>query len=148
MSDLTIASSIALGIGLAAATGFRVFMPLLVASAAAYSGHLPLGASFAWLGTLPALIMLAVAALVEVMAYYIPVVDHLLDTITNPAALIAGTLLAASVMTDLPPLTKWAIAIIAGGGAAGLTQGATTVLRKASTVTTAGIGNHALSTGA
>ncbi len=54
---LTIASSIALGIGLAAATGFRVFMPLLVASAAAYSGHLPLGASFAWLGTLPALIM-------------------------------------------------------------------------------------------
>lgn len=147
MSDLDIASSIALGIGLAAATGLRVFLPLLVTSAAAYTGHLHLGAGFAWLGTLPALLMLAVASGVEILAYYIPVVDHLLDTITTPAALVAGTLLAASVMTDLPPATKWAIAIIAGGGVAGLAQGATVLLRGASTAATAGLGNHVLSTG-
>jgi hypothetical protein len=147
MSDIDIAKSIALGIGLAAATGFRVFLPLLVTSAAAYSGHLHLGTSFAWLGTLPALLMLGAAAVVEVLAYYIPVVDHLLDTITTPAALVAGTLLAASVMIDVPPAMKWAIAVIAGGGAAGLTQGATAFLRGASTVATAGLGNHVLSTG-
>ena len=147
MSEFDVASSIALGISLAAATGFRVFLPLLVTSAFAYSGHLHLGTNFAWLGSLPALVMLAVAAVVEVLAYYIPVVDHLLDTITTPAALVAGTLLAAAVMTDLPPATKWAIAVIAGGGAAGLTQVATALLRGASTVATAGVGNHVLSTG-
>jgi hypothetical protein len=58
MSDLDIAVSVALGIGLAAATGLRVFLPLLVVSAAAYSGHLPLADSFAWLGTPAALILL------------------------------------------------------------------------------------------
>jgi hypothetical protein len=60
MSDSDLAISIALGVGLAAATGFRVFLPMLVMSAAAYSGHLPLGDNFAWLGTTSALTMLGV----------------------------------------------------------------------------------------
>ena len=146
MSGYEFALSIALGIGLAAATGFRVFPPLLVASVAAWSGHLHLSEHFAWLGTLPAVVMLAVAALVEVAAYYIPFVDHLLDTVMAPAALIAGTVASAAVMGDMPPLLKWATAIIAGGGAAGLTQGLTTLLRAGSTATTAGLGNPVVST--
>ena len=55
----------------------------------------------------------------EIAAYYIPAVDNLLDTVTTPAALVAGTLVAAAVMADLPPIVKWTTAIIAGGGAAG-----------------------------
>ena len=121
MSSFDVAVSIALGVGLAAATGFRVFLPLLVASVAAYTGHLQLNDNFAWLGSLPAVMMLSVAALVEVLAYYIPAVDNLLDTITTPAALIAGTLVAAATITNLPPVVKWATAIIAGGGIAGVT---------------------------
>ena len=123
MSDLAL--SIVLGIALAAATGFRVFVPMLVVSAAAYSGHLHLDDSFAWLGTLSALIMLSVAALVEVAAYYVPVVDNLLDVLATPAAFIAGTIVSAAVMTDMPPMVKWTAAVIAGGGVAGLTQGLT-----------------------
>jgi hypothetical protein len=72
VSDFEIAVSVALGVGLAAATGLRVFLPLLVASVAAYTGHLPLAESFAWLATPPALILLSVATLVEILAYYIP----------------------------------------------------------------------------
>src|SRR5262245_17614066 len=125
MSTLDIAVSIALGVGLAAAVGFRVFLPLLITSIAAHFGHLHLSDNFAWLPSLPAMLMLAMAAVAEVLAYYIPAVDNLLDTITTPAALIAGTLVAAAVMTDLPPLVKWTTAVIAGGGAAGLTQGIT-----------------------
>lgn len=136
-----IAVSIALGIGLAAAVGFRVFVPLLVASVGAYTGHLHLNESFAWLGTLPAVITLGVAALTEVAAYYIPGVDHLLDVIMTPTAFIAGALVAAAVMVDLPPLVKWAAAIIAGGGAAAFTQSITALLRVKSTATTAGLGN-------
>ncbi len=146
MSDLDLALSIALGVGLAAATGFRVFLPMLVVSAAAYTGHLPLGENFAWLATPGALIMLGVAALVEILAYYIPGVDNLLDTLATPAAVVAGTLVSAAVITDLPPMLKWTTAIIAGGGVAGLTQGVTALLRAKSTVLTAGVGNPVIAT--
>jgi hypothetical protein len=83
---LSIALSIALGIGLAAAVGFRVFVPLLVASIAADTGHLHLADSFAWLGSPTALTMFAVAAVVEVMAYYLPGIDNVLDSLTTPLA--------------------------------------------------------------
>jgi hypothetical protein len=146
MSNSDLALSVALGIGLATAAGFRVFLPLLVASLAAYTGHLPLGENFAWLGSLPAVTMLAVAAFAEMLAYYIPAIDNLLDSITTPAAVIAGTLLAAATMTELPPTVKWATAIIAGGGAAGITQGVTALLRAKSTVMTGGLANPLLAT--
>jgi hypothetical protein len=147
MGGLDLALSIALGVGLAAAVGFRVFLPMLVMSVAAYTGHLTLSSGFAWLGSAPALVMLSVATVVEILAYYIPGVDNLLDAIATPAALIAGTVVSAAVMTDLPPLIKWTTAVIAGGGAAGLTQGVTSLLRAKSTLMTAGLGNHAVATG-
>ena len=134
MSDFDLPLSIVLGVGLAAATGLRVFLPLLIVSGAAYTGHLPLADNFAWLGTPSALIMLGVAALVEVIAYYVPGVDNLLDSLATPAALIAGTVVSAAVMTDLPPMVKWTAAVIAGGGVAGLTQAVTAMLRAKSTV--------------
>jgi len=136
--------SVVLGIGLAAATGFRVFLPMLIMSGAAYTGHLSLDDGFAWLGTPSALIMLGVAALTETLAYYIPGVDNLLDTLTTPAALVAGTIVSAAVMTDVPPMVKWTAAVIAGGGVAGLTQGVTAILRAKSTVFTGGIGNFVI----
>jgi hypothetical protein len=147
MSELDVAVSIALGIGLAAAVGFRVFLPLLVMSIAAYTGHLTLGESFAWLATPTALGMLAVATVAEILAYYIPGVDNLLDTLATPTALVAGTVAAAAVMADVPPMIKWTTAIIAGGGAAGLTQGVTALLRAKSTAFTGGLGNSVVATG-
>ena len=144
MSDLPL--SVVLGIGLAAATGFRVFLPLLIMSGAAYTGHLSLDDSFAWLGTPSALTMLSVAALAEILAYYVPGVDNLLDSLATPAAFVAGTVVSAAVMTDLPPMLKWTAAVIAGGGIAGLTQGVTAMLRAKSTVFTGGLGNLAIAT--
>jgi len=146
MSGIDTALSIALGIGLAAAVGFRVFLPLAIASVAAYTGHLNLSEGFAWLGTPAAMIMLGVAAVVEVLAYYVPAVDNVLDSITTPLALTAGTIVSAAVITDLPPLVKWSTAIIAGGGVAAITQGATSMLRAKSTAFTGGLGNPVLST--
>jgi hypothetical protein len=147
MQTLDLLTSIALGVGLAAAVGLRVFLPLLVLSIAGYTGTVPLSESFQWLATLPAVAMLAVAALVEVAAYYVPGVDNLLDTIATPAALVAGTIAAAAVMTDLPPIVKWTTAVIAGGGAAGLTQGVSSLLRLKSTATTGGVGNPLVASG-
>jgi hypothetical protein len=92
------------------------------------------------------LTMLGVAALVEIAAYYIPGIDNLLDTLAAPVALVAGTVLSAAVMTDVPPMVKWTAAIIAGGGAASVTQLVTTMLRAKSTIFTGGIGNSAVAT--
>jgi hypothetical protein len=146
MSSFDLALSVMLGVALAASTGFRVFLPMLIASGAAYTGYLPLDQNFAWLATPLALTMLGVAALVEIIAYYVPGVDNLLDTLAAPTALVAGTVLSAAVMTDLPPVLKWTAAIVAGGGAAGLTQGLTSLLRAKSTVFTGGLGNSTVAT--
>ena len=120
MPDLAL--SIVLGIALAAAIGFRVFLPMLIVSGAAYTGHLQLD-NTRWLGTPSALTMLGVAAFAEVLAYYVPVIDNLLDALATPAALVAGTVVSAAVMTDVPPMVKWTAAVIADGSIAGLTQG-------------------------
>lgn len=148
MTDvLAYALPVALGVGLAAAAGFRVFLPLLLMGLAVKGGYLPVSGDFLWVASTPALIMLAVAAVTEVFAYYVPVLDNLLDGIAGPTAVGAGIAISAAVMGDFPPMLKWTLAIIAGGGAAAATQGATTLLRGTSTVLTGGLGNHAVATG-
>jgi len=138
--------SIALGVGLAAATGFRVFLPLLVASLAARSGMLPLSDGFAWLASTPALVTLGTAAVLETLAYYIPGVDHVLDVIASPATLAAGVIASAAVMANVPPAVMWPVAIIAGGGVAGLTKGSAAIARAKSGLVTGGLGNPVVST--
>ncbi|HYL82262.1 MAG TPA: DUF4126 domain-containing protein [Candidatus Acidoferrum sp.] len=137
--------SIGLGLGLSAACGFRVFVPLLVMSIAALSGHLHLAPGFEWIGSVPALITFATATLIEVVAYAIPWLDHLLDTLATPAAVLAAMLASASAMGDFPPLLRWGIAVIAGGATAGVVQGATVLLRLHSAAATGGIGNPLIS---
>lgn len=138
--------SIALGIGLAAATGFRVFIPLLVAGLAARAGWVPLTDSFAWLQSTPALVALGTAAVLETLAFYVPGLDHLLDVLAGPLAVVAGVVASASVMVDLPPEIRWPIAVIAGGGIAAMTKGAAALVRAKSTALTGGLGNPVVST--
>jgi hypothetical protein len=135
------AVSILVGIGLAAACGFRVFVPLLVLSIAARAGDIPLSPDFAWVASLPALIAFATATVVEVGAYYVPWLDHTLDTIATPAAMLAGVVATAAVVGDLPPVLRWGLAILAGGGVAGTVQGATVLTRLKSGAFTAGLAN-------
>lgn len=137
---------VSLGVGLAAAAGFRVFLPLLVMGLAVKAGYVPVSENFQWVATTPALLMLAVAAITEIVAYYVPVLDNLLDGIAAPTAIGAGIAMSYAVLGDLPPMLKWTLAIIAGGGAAAATQGATTLLRGTSTLTTGGIGNPVIAT--
>ncbi len=135
------ALSLMLGLGLAAAVGFRIFVPFLVVSLAAYTGYIDLAEGQAWIGTLPALIMFAVATLLEIAAYHIPFFDHLLDMVSGPAAAVCGAVLMASAVVDLDSLVKWPVAIIAGGGTAGLIHGAGAGARLGSTALTAGFAN-------
>ena len=138
--------AIFVGIGLAAACGFRIFVPLLVMSVASLSGQLTLSPEFAWIGTYPALAAFAIATIFEIAAYYVPWLDNLLDTVAVPAATVAGTIVMASAVSDMSPFLKWGLAVIVGGGVAGTVQGFTAITRIASTATTGGLGNSVVST--
>ncbi len=132
---------VVLGLGLAAAVGFRVFVPFLLVSIAARGGQVHLAGGFEWLGSDIALVMFGIAAVLEIAAYFIPFFDHLLDAVAGPAAVAAGTVLMASTLIDMEPWLRWAVAIVAGGGTAGLLHGATSALRLGSTAATGGTGN-------
>ena len=147
------------GIGLAAACGFRVFVPLFVASLAANTGMEAdiagmgfnvqeiLGENH-WLGSMPVTIALGVATALEVGSYYIPWLDNALDSIATPAAVAAGTFITGEMMPEFmgDGSFKWIVATIAGGGTSGVVQGASVITRGASTATTGGVGNPAVST--
>ncbi len=142
--------AIFLGLGLSAACGFRIFVPLLVMSLAARSGHVQLAPDLQWIGSEEALLVFAVATFFEVAAYYVPWVDNLLDVVATPVAVAAGILVMSAAIGDIgeiSPLLRWSLAAILGGGSAAVTQGTTDVLRLVSTTTTGGLGNPLLATG-
>ena len=140
------ALSILVGIGLSAACGFRVFIPPLVMSIAAMAGHLKLAPGFEWIGTWPALLAFATATLFEVIAYYVPWLDNLLDAAATPAAIVAGILVTASVVQAMSPWLRWSLAVIAGGAAAGTVQLLTVKARALSSLFTLGTANAGVST--
>ncbi|MBI1190774.1 MAG: DUF4126 family protein [Tepidisphaera sp.] len=135
------ALGLCVGVALAAACGFRVFVPLLVMAIGARTGVISLGHGFEFLASWPALLALGVATVVECVASVWPWLDHALDLIATPCAVLAGTLITASQIDHMHPVLMWGTGLVAGGGAAGLTQAATVTTRGASTVTTAGLLN-------
>ena len=108
--------SLAGGIGLSSACGFRVFVPPLLMSLASILGILDLNGDLAWMGTIPALILFAFATVIEIGSYYIPWVDNMLDTIASPAAVIVGILVSSAVIEADSDLIRWTAAIVLGGG--------------------------------
>ncbi len=145
--DKEIITAVALGIGLAASCGFRVFVPLFAASIAARLGFFPLQEGFLWLASWPAIICFGAATFAEILAYYIPFIDNLLDSITTPMAIGAGTLLLTSVLPVDDDMLKWVTGLIIGGGAAATIQGGSVLTRLFSTTSSAGTGNHLVTTG-
>jgi Domain of unknown function (DUF4126) len=130
-----------LALSLSSAAGFRVFVPLLALSAAAVIGHIDLPANFDWLETPQALGLFTIAAVLEVLGYAIPWLDHVLDLVATPSAILAGTIMTASLAPEMDPLAKWTLALVAGGGTAGITKAAMNLLRGTSTATTGGLAN-------
>lgn len=138
--------SVAVGLGLAAACGFRVFLPLFMISLTSHLGFLHLAGTFEWMSSWPALIAFGSATLLEIGAYYIPFVDNLLDSVATPAAILAGALAMMTQVGDQNPLLAYSIAAVAGAGAAGAVQGLTTITRQFSSLATAGFGNPVVAT--
>src|SRR5699024_12861170 len=93
--------SILICIGLAASAGLRVFLPMLILSVFARLEWIELAAKFDWLDSNPALIMLAVATIIEMISLYIPMVDQFLKTIATPLAAAYGVFLHISMIGEM-----------------------------------------------
>ena len=147
MEILEVILSLSLGLGLAAACGFRVFIPPLMMGVASRFDLYELEGSFIWVGEDWAIAVFAVATFLEIGGYYIPWVDNLLDTIATPAAFIGGIFVtSASLEGDVDPSIQWILATVAGGSTAGVIQLGTVATRAVSTGTTGGLANPIIST--
>lgn len=124
-----------------------MFVPLLLTGVAARLGYIRLTSGMAWLDSDPALVALATATVLEIGAYYVPWLDHVLDAAATPAAITAGVIATAAVTPELPPLLRWTLAIVAGGGAAGVVHAGTALVRLKSSALTLGVGNPVVATG-
>jgi len=151
VNEFDVILALCMGLGLAAASGFRVFLPPFLLSIAVRADAVEVNLAetpFEYFDSNIAVILLGVATLAELSAYYVPWVDNLLDTIASPAAVVAGTGMTAIVLEgNTDPVIQWSLAIIAGGGVTAVVQSATVVTRGISTTLTAGLGNPVVSTG-
>lgn len=146
-APLSVVLSVAMGIALAAAAGFRAFVPLLVAGLAIRFGLVEAAPGFAWLGDTTALVALGAATLLEIAAYYVPGLDHALDVAAAPVAVAAGVVVAAGVMVGLPDWLRWAAAILAGGTVATAGHALTSLGRAKAGAATGGLANPLFATG-
>ncbi len=151
MNEFDVIIALCMGIGLAAASGFRVFLPPFLLSIAVRADTIDIDLAstpFEYFDSNIAVILLGAATLIEFAGYYVPWVDNMLDTIASPAAVVAGTGMTALVLEgDTDPVIQWTLAIIAGGGVSAVVQGATVVTRGVSTMFTGGLANPVVSTG-
>tara|TARA_B100000965_G_C19589398_1_gene757243 strand:- start:1315 stop:1896 length:582 start_codon:yes stop_codon:yes gene_type:complete len=146
MDVIQIILSLSLGLGLAAACGFRVFIPPLMMGVASRFDLYQLEGSFTWVGETWAIAIFSVATLLEVGGYFIPWIDNLLDTIATPAAILGGIFVtSASLEGEMDPSMQWMLSIIAGGGVSGVVQLGTVATRIISTGTTGGLANPLIS---
>ena len=144
--QLTELTAIFAGLGLSAAAGLRVFLPVLALALASRMGYVDLGDRFEWLSNPMIIIVLGTATVAEVASYYIPWVDNLLDMVATPAAIGSGTLIATAMMPEMNSALQWGLGLLLGGGAAGVIQGTTVVTRGASTATSGGLANPVVAT--
>lgn len=150
MNEYDFVIALCMGIGLAAASGFRVFLPPFLLSIGVRADTVKVdltNSSLEYFDSNIAVILLGVATIAELAAYYVPWVDNLLDSIASPAAIIAGAGMTAVVLEGSDPVIQWSLAIIAGGGVTAAVQGATVITRGVSTAITAGVGNPVVATG-
>ena len=153
MEEVTIVMATLMGISLAAASGFRVFLPPFLLSLAARFDVIwfldidLVGTQFEFFTSTLAIVVLGIATIAEFAGFYAPWVDNALDSIATPAAIIAGVSMTAIVLEGSDPVVQWAVAIIAGGGVAATIQTATVTTRSLSSTFTLGLGNSTVATG-
>jgi hypothetical protein len=119
MEDITLTNTISmigLAIALASVCGIRAFSPILIVSILSKIGFIPLQSDFEWLSSTSALIILSIATLIEIIAYFFPWVDSVLSAISTIVTPVAGIIVSCAVLDGFDPTFRWVFAVVAGGG--------------------------------
>jgi hypothetical protein len=148
---MAIFQALCAGLGLSAACGLRVFLPLFIAAIATRAGALVVGPEFSWLGSNAAIVLFGTATVVEIVGFLVPWVDHVLDLLAAPLAAVAGAILMTSQLVSLAPSAEgaaamplihpavaWSLGIIIGASAASGVEAASIAGRLSSSVLTIG----------
>ena len=136
-----------LALGLAAASGLRIFVPLFMAAVAARFQlfGIELNDGMIWMTSNTAIAALGLATVIEIVSDKVPVLDNALHALGLVARPVAGAVVAGSMFAGLDPTAAAIAGIIVGAPTAlafGAAQGGA---RAASTLSTAGMANPVLS---
>lgn len=152
-------AAICVGLGLSAAGGLRIFVPLLIAGLSQRLNLVELAPALSWTSSWTALCVLGLLSVAEGVGYCVPAVDHALDALSAPAGWLAGALLSVGLVAPelhsslasgdhLTGLINQALyatglgaAAASGVAAAGITQATSAGGRIVSTTATGGIAN-------
>jgi hypothetical protein len=146
MTWTAVLQAVALAIALAACSGLRAILPILLTGAAARFGLITIGVPFHFLTTNRALLILGIAAALEILGDKVPWLHHGLDVVHTFLRPASGSILAAAALSSVSePLTALVVGFVVGAPTAVVPHAAKSVVRVAGTAFTGGLATPVLS---
>ena len=141
--SLTTILSLFLGIGLAASSGFKVFLPLFLTSFLAFLDFdlISITEDVVWLKNPIVLFVIGIFTILEISIYFIPFVDNRMDKVKVPLSFITGALVMKATFMLSSSSAGWIISFVFGGFLAMFFSYICAIVRRITTITTRGAGN-------
>ena len=142
-------AAVFLGIVLAAASGIRAFLPLLLVGLLArfeLLNGVELGDKFVWITSNLALTTFAVASIVEILSDKVPAVDSALDVVMTFIRPATGALSVIAVLSSVNPVFAYTSGLVLAAGTTLPIHLAKTGVRLGSHAATAGTASPVVST--
>jgi uncharacterized membrane protein len=134
----------ALAYALTTTAGLRGFLTLFAASVAAHFGWIHPSPAFVWLGHDGTVIVLGIFALLELAADKVPAIDHALHALSFAVRPVAAAILVGGTVNTSSPGELYGL-MAAGALNALVVHGSSATARAASSATTLGLANPAIS---
>lgn len=134
------------GLGLSAASGFRLFVPFAILSIFSISGMNNAVYNPCLFSSDLFLIIFVILSVSEVILFYNPWIDNMLDLIATPASIFSGIILTYFVLYDTEIYLRLLISVLSGGLVSLNVQLLTVKARSSTTIFSKGNGNHIVST--
>ncbi len=119
VSLLTTPLNILSGFGLSGASGLNAYIPLLMVGVMGKLGWYHLSPPYDILATWPAIVLLAILLIIELIVDKVPGADHVNDVVMTVIRPVGGAILfaaSAGHLTSMHPLLALTLGLIMAGG--------------------------------
>ena len=141
--DLT--TTVLSGLGLSGAAGLNAYIPLFLVGLLDRFGVISLASPYDTLSSTPALVVVGVLLIVEILADKIPVADSVNDVVQTIVRPLAGAVLFAGAIVSTSHAPAW-VGLVAGLFSAGGVHATKAAVRPAVNASTLGFGAPVVST--